>query len=108
MLRKWQFWTLTVLASLILVLVAANMWLFLGNRSRQVEINQRQQFIQQSIQLEGLNREIVKALAELSVKNQDEQVKSLLASHGITFTVNPPPSTPGGPAESAPAKKGPK
>jgi hypothetical protein len=58
-------------------------------------VNSRQQFIQQSIQLEGLYREMVKALADLSAKNNDVQLRDLLKTHGITFTVNPgAPGTP--------------
>jgi len=61
--------------------------LFLGNRGGQIEVNSRQQYIQQSIQLEGLYREIVKALADLSIKNNDKQIRDMLASQGITVTV---------------------
>ena len=87
MLKKWEFWFLTGVGAVTLVLVLANATLFLTNRSTQIDANSRQQFIQQSIQLETLYREIVKALADLSVKNNDKQLKDMLTSQGITVTV---------------------
>jgi hypothetical protein len=98
MLKKWEFWFLTVTGAVTLVLVVINCMLFLANRSTQIDINNRQQFIQQSIQLEGLYREIVKALADLSIKNNDKQIKDMLSSQGITVTANPQGAAGGGDA----------
>ena len=94
MLRKWQFWTLTLLALAGVALAGMNMMLYQGNRAVQAEIAGRQQYIAQSVQLEGLYREIVKALADLSVKAQDGDLRNLLAGQGITVstTSSPPPS----------------
>src|SRR5215510_3859033 len=101
MLKKWEFLFLTVVGALTLLLVIVNAVLFLYNRSSQVEVNNRQQYVQQSIQLEGLYREIVKALADLSIKNNDKQIKDMLASQGITVTVGgQAPAPPGGDAAS--------
>jgi hypothetical protein len=80
---------LTPLAGLLLILALVNVLLSLGNQSLRLEVNERQQFITQSIQLEGLHREIVGALASVAVKNKDEQLKSLLASQGISFVGDP-------------------
>lgn len=87
MLTNRQYWTLTAIAVVSLVLVVANMAMFLSNRSAQAEVNARAQFIQQTVQLDVLYREIVKALADLSVKNQDKDLRALLAAHGITVNV---------------------
>jgi hypothetical protein len=83
---------LTVLAALMLVLVLVNIVLSLGNQSLRAEVNERQQFIAQSIQLEGLHREIITALATVALKTNDEQLKSLLASQGISFNPSPAPA----------------
>ena len=90
MLTNREYWTLAAIGVLSLVLVVANMAMFLSNRSAQAEVNARAQFIQQTVQLDGLYREIVKALADLSVKNQDKDLRALLAAHGITVNVPPP------------------
>lgn len=80
---------LTPLAGLILILALVNLLLSLGNQSLRLQVAERQQFITQSIQLEELHREIAAALASVAVKNNDEQLKSLLASQGISFVGNP-------------------
>ena len=79
---------LTPLAGLMLVLVLVNVLLSLGNQFLRLDVNERQQFIAQSIQLEELNREIVSALASIAVKNKDGQLISLLASQGISLVGN--------------------
>jgi uncharacterized protein YpmS len=101
MLKKWEFWTLTLLALLTAIFVLTNMVLFTTNRAAQTEVAGRQEYVQQTVQLEGLYRDIVKALADLSVRNQDEDLKGLLAAQGISITVNPAPA----PAPSAPSRK---
>ena len=100
-MNKLQFSTVTLLASLSLPLLLGNIALVSMNRSQQVDINQRQQFVQQSVQLEGLYREIVQSLAELGARNNDEAVRAMLARHGITYSVNP---TAAAPAPAAPRR----
>ena len=80
---------LTPLAALMLILVAVNVLLTLGNQSLREAVNERQQFISQGLQLEALNREILTALATTALKTNDEQLKSLLASQGISLPANP-------------------
>jgi hypothetical protein len=82
---------LTGLAVLMLVLVLVNILMSLGNQSLRAEVNQRQQFLAQSMQLEGLHREIITVLATVALKTNNDQLKSLLASQGINFGQPPPP-----------------
>ena len=103
MLKQSQFWILTTLAIIGAALVLTNMMLFQGNRAAQTEIAGRQQYIAQSVQLDGLYREIVKALADLSVKAQDSDLRALLAGQGITISVTP--NAPAPPSD-APKKAG--
>lgn len=91
-LGRWQSWV-TIGAAAACVLVLINIILFEINRSLQGEVNSRQQYIQQSVQLEALNREIVAAIANLAVRNKDDQLKAMLAQHGITINVGSPGST---------------
>ena len=83
---------LTGLAVLMLVLVLVNILMSLGNQSLRAEVNQRQQFLAQSMQLEGLHREIITVLATVALKTNNDQLKSLLASQGINFGQPPPPA----------------
>ena len=103
MLKTWEFWTLTLIALLAAIFAGANMVLFTGNRATQAEVAGRQDYIQKSVQFEGLYREMVKAIADLSVRNQDQDLRNLLAKHGITVTL-PPPAPAAAPAP-APARK---
>ncbi len=103
MLKRWQFWLSTLVATVALALVVTNMTLFASNRNLQQQIAARQQFIQQSVQLESIYQQLIKSLAELSTANNDEQLRTVLASQGITVTRNAAPadaapSRPAGPA----------
>ena len=90
MLKSWQFTVLVVMGSLALLLVVANGVLFTQNRTEQTEVNSRQQYLQQTGSLEGLYRDIVKALAELAVKSSDQQLLQMLSAQGINVSVNAP------------------
>jgi hypothetical protein len=90
MLKPWQFWSLTFFAAVAAALAAANMLLYGQNRDLQTEMTGRAQYVQQSAQLETLYQEIVKALADLSVRNRDSALADLLARRGLTVTVTPP------------------
>ena len=85
----------------------ANVTMASMNRGLQGDINVRQQYVQQyvqrSVQLENLYREIVRALAELGARNNDQDVRALLQQHGISYTVNAP-AVPAAPAAAAPRK----
>lgn len=99
-MNRLQYWAATVLGAACLLLAVGHILLASMNRSLQADIGQRQQFVQQSVQLEGLYREIIRALAELGARNNDQDVRALLQRHGITYSVNAPVE------ESAAALKG--
>ena len=95
-MSKKSKWVLTILSSLLLLLVVVNIFVSLGNQSIQTEVGERQQAISQTLQLEGLNRQLINVLASLALKTNDEALKTVLAAGGINL--------PGAP-EPAPAKK---
>ena len=82
----------TGLAVLLLLLVLVNILISLGNQSLRAEVSERQQFLAQSMQLEGLHREIITVLATVALKTNNDQLKSLLASQGINLGQSPPPA----------------
>ena len=105
MFVRWQFWVTTVVAILVALLAGYSMMLFSQNRVSQAELSQRAQYVQQSVQLEALYRDLVKALADLSVRNQDKSLTDLLSAQGIT--VNATPAAPVAPnASQTDARKG--
>ena len=102
MLRVWQYRVLVALGALALLLVITNGVLFTQNRSAQAELNARQQYLQQTVGLESLYRDIVKALAELGAKNNDQQLLQMLAAQGINVSVTPAAPAPAAQPTPAP------
>jgi hypothetical protein len=105
MLSRWQSNLLTALGAAALLLVVFNSVLFTLNRDSQGELNKQQQFIQHTLPLEGLYRDIVKALAEMAVKGNDRKVLDMLAAQGLNVSVQKPTATPVEPAASNSEKK---
>jgi hypothetical protein len=103
------YWSAVTFAGLTLVLVVANMVLLTRNQAAQAEVNQRQQFINQSLQLSRVNEALVRAVAAAAVNNSDDRLRDLLAQQGITIGAAPgPAAAPGAaPPAASPAKKGP-
>ena len=97
-----QYWATTAVGTCCLAVLSGNVVLAYNNKSTQADINMRQQYVQQSVQLEGLYREIVRALAELGARNNDNDVKAMLQKHGISYSVNSPTAAPA--ATAAPKK----
>lgn len=91
------FWVSTGLAALALVLVVVNAILWAGNRRVQVEVTQRQQYINQTIQMARVQEYIVRQLAAVAVQG-DDQARTLLQDLGVTITATPAPAVPTGPA----------
>lgn len=89
MLNKMQYRLLLLLALVLLALVLANIGLFYNNQVLSETTNGRQQYLQQSDQLQGIYNPMINSLADLSIKNNDFQIRELLASQGFTFNVNP-------------------
>lgn len=102
-MSRVQYWVVTLVAAACFLVMLASVALGFSNGSKRAEVGQRQQYVQQSVQLEGLYREIVRALAELGARNNDADVKAMLQKHGITYTANAPAAGPAGAA--APARK---
>ena len=104
---SWLYRLLVALSGITLILVVAYIVLIQDNRSVQAGINQRQQFINQSIQLGRINDALIRTLAATAVSNKDDKLRDLLAQSGIT--INPTTGAPereAAPAAAAPAATG--
>ena len=103
----WLHRLLVALSGVTLVLVVVYIVVIQDNRSVQAEVNQRQQFINQNIQLGRINDALVRALAATAVSNKDDKLRDLLSQNGIT--INPTTGAPereAPPAAAAPAPGG--
>jgi hypothetical protein len=93
MLRTYEYWILTAIAALSLLLLIVDVTLVHRNQVLRADVESHGQYIQQSIQLQGLYQDMIKALADLAVRNKDDQLRDLLTKEGISITVNPPAGT---------------
>ena len=89
---SWLYRLLVALSGITLILVVVYIVVIQDNRSVQSEVNQRQQFINQSIQLGRVNDALIRALAATAVSNKDDKLRDLLAQNGIT--INPTTGAP--------------
>jgi hypothetical protein len=108
--EDWLYWATVVLSAVTLVLVAVYIFLVQDNRAVQTEVNQRQQFINQSIQFGRVNEALVRAIAAAAVSNKDDKLRGLLADNGIAVNASGEPVPMTGQAEKttpAPAGKTP-
>lgn len=93
-MTRLQYWTVTTVAAACFTAMLANLAFGFANQSARADVGQRQQYVQQSVQLEVLYRDIIRALAELSARNNDADVKAMLARHGITYSLSPAAQAP--------------
>ena len=103
----WFYRLLVALSGITLILVVIYIVLIQDNRSVQAEVNQRQQFINQSIQLGRISDALIRAMAATAVSNKDDRLRDLLAQNGIT--INPTTGAPereAAPPTAAPAATG--
>ena len=104
----WLYWMTVGLAAAAGALVIAYIILVQDNRTVQAEVNRRQQFINQSIQLGRINEALIRALAATAVSNKDDKLRDLLADNGITINAagEPVPSAGAPPEKAVPATTG--
>jgi len=102
--EDWVYRLLIALSGITLILVVAYIVVIQDNRSIQAEVNQRQQFINQSIQLGRFNDTLIRALAAAAVDGKDDKLRELLARNGVT--INPKTGAPEREAAPAPAPAG--
>jgi hypothetical protein len=102
LLKKFEYLLLCTVGAITLVLVAVNIALYTGNRTLQSEVGQRANYIQQTSAISDLYQQLAKALAELAVKNHDDQLRAILTEQGFTISSAP---TPPAQAASAAASK---
>jgi hypothetical protein len=100
-LARWQTWVI-VAAALAVLLAVEDLFLFERNRTLQVQVANRQAFLQRASQLEVLHRELVNAIATLAARNNDAALRAVLEQAPAPSAPSPEPSAPS-PAPSVPA-----
>jgi hypothetical protein len=80
------------LSGITLILVVVYLFVTQQNRAVQAKINERQQFINQSVQFGHINEMLVRIMATVAVNDKDDKLRELLARNGIT--INPKTGVP--------------
>jgi hypothetical protein len=86
------YWVSVVLGVVTVVLVIANFALLSNNQAIQAQVNQRQQFINQSAQLSRVSDLLIRTLASEAVSKNDDKVRDMLAAQGVQLQVTPAPA----------------
>jgi hypothetical protein len=97
-MNRIQHTLLTALGILALAAAGTSAGLTQHNAGLRLDIAGQQQYVQQSVQLETLYREMVRALAELAASRRDDELRTLLQRHGITYSAAPAASAPAAPS----------
>ena len=92
---RLQYRWLCALGALLIVLVAVNIGLSEATRKLQGLVSARAQYLQQTVAIRDFYQDLARALADLALKNHDDQVRALLEGEG--FKLNPPAATPASP-----------
>ena len=77
-MTDWRVWILGGALGLALALSAVNIWLHQSNLSLQVQVNERQQRINEGVRLSQFNTQFVQALATMAAGTGDQAIASLL------------------------------
>jgi len=91
-LKPIQFWVLSSLAAVALMLTVVNAALFyfdLGARSR---VNARGEYLGQTQSIATVYQQMAQSLANLAVSNHDERLQSMLVNEGFKINANPAPA----------------
>lgn len=107
----WIYRVVVALSGITLILVIVYLVVGEQNRTVQTKINERQQFINQSLEFARINQALVRAMATVAFNDKDDKLRTLLTQNGIT--INPKTGAPAAsgtgsnPPDLAPAEKQP-
>ena len=101
MQRSWRAWSVTVLATAALLVALADMALVLTNHTARRQTDEQRQYIQQTVQLNGVSETLVREMARAAIEGKDQALHDLLVSHGFHIQAEqpPPPGQPSAPVE---------
>jgi len=85
----WLNPTATALALASLVLVFVNGALLLRNEGTQAQVNQRQQFINQTVQVDRAALVLIQTISKTALATKDDALMQLLERHGVHLQPTP-------------------
>ena len=87
---SWLARLITAGAALAQVCIVAAVVLSLFDRGLRQDVAERQQTISQALAVSQLNTRLVTALATVAARDNDEQLRTLLARNGVTISAAGP------------------
>jgi hypothetical protein len=87
-LKQWQFYLLTGISAAALGLVFVTTSLSANIGAMRAQIDERQQFINETLLLSELNVQLAQVLANLAVATSDDELKQVLYANGISFSTD--------------------
>jgi hypothetical protein len=85
-LKQWQFYLLTGISAAALGLVFVTTSLSANIGAIRKQLDERQQFINETMLLSQLNVQLAQVLANLAVATNDDELRQVLFANGITFS----------------------
>jgi len=92
-LNPREYWTLSAVSVACVMLVVINISLSQGNHDMSTQVAKRQAFINQTVQLDKVNKQLVNAIAQFAVRDNDSALEQVLTDHGITINRNDSPAS---------------
>ena len=84
-LNPREYWTLSAVSVACIMLVVINISLSQGNHDLSTKVANRQAFIAQSVKLDKVNKQLINAIAQFAVRDNDSALERILTDHDITI-----------------------
>jgi hypothetical protein len=107
--HDWQDWKVGVLLVVVIaamVLLGLNIFRAGDNRARLAEVTQRQAFINETVRISNFSSQFIQSVATVAANTGDQNIRDVLARHGVTFEVQAPAAAPADAGADAGAAQG--
>lgn len=81
-------WVAIIGSCLVLVVNVYTVVTVAGTRAAKLESQKYLNSLNRGLRVQQINSQLINALANVSARTQDAEIRSVLASEGVTFSVN--------------------
>lgn len=81
-------WFIVYASFIVLVVAVYNSYVRIATSTKRVEGVSYNQTIADGVKIRQINNQLINALAKISAQSNDQDIKAVLESEGVTFTVN--------------------
>jgi hypothetical protein len=87
--RSWLGWAAVLTGAAVLLLALGDFALVLTNRVARRATDEQAQFIQQTVQLNGIRENLVRQIARAAIETKDQALRDILVSNGFRIQTDP-------------------